>query len=283
MKKDNNMFLKTRIIFSSIILGIILIGWSIYGINLAYSNPNMILKKMINDEYQTITKEIDKWNIKDPINLELKENIYLYLNPSNNEYYLYNKEIYFDITNYLKVNNITLNNKETTNKENYKSLLKSINSVILDNYKLLEKSNKKDNDKKKYQFIYTINNLAPIITSLKTNKDFINTINKLTNLSTKEINNKLDELNNNNFGISILTEGLKKDITSYSIRIDNFITFNKNKKYISGFFLDYSYIYQDDTLSINDEYNTYNINQIDNKFKKDNLSEGKWDNILKDH
>ena len=89
MKKNNDPFMKLRIIIASIVLTIILGGWGVYGFVFLNTNPAKILTKLSKIEKEQINDFLNKTNLKEEknyiITLDKDKKLYLYSNLSNNK------------------------------------------------------------------------------------------------------------------------------------------------------------------------------------------------------
>ena len=274
MKNTNDPFMKLRIIIASIVLILILGGWAIYGYNFLNTSPIKILNKLSKIEKERINNYIDSINFnkenKYTIKISNNKNLYFYSNPKENKILLYNDNKYYNFIN---------NNKMSTDSKDYKNILNSlINSFTL-NYKLLDITKKKDDNKKYYIYSYSLNQLSPLTSTLKTDKVFIDSLKKSFNYNNKNIYQTLDKYSESSIGLNIITKGSKREIVYYNLKIDNLFDIYKNKDYISGYFLKYGFTYDKDLIiyTENNEYHAKiekNNNSFDiNKYQESSLEE----------
>ncbi len=284
MKKiDKDPLLKARIVISSIVLSIFIIGWIIYGINITRSNPNLVLRKYLTTQEENISDylEKNKYDLSSPLIFLLDKDdnpVHFYIDLKNQELYIYNNENYFDVSNYLNTKGMTINYKELTNN-NLLTLIKCIKNAIINNYKILDTTTLKDKNNNYYIYHYTLNELSPLLSTLKTDDLFKKTINKILGTNNEDLNSILDRIADKAFGISIGTKGSKRKVVDHSIRINGILTVKAKDNSISGFLGNYGFIYNKD-LIISNEKGDYKIIKDNTSFNKDELVEGKLDNIL---
>ena len=263
MKKNNDPFIRLRIITASITLAIIFGAWLLYGYNFLKTNPAKILNKLSNEEKDNIDRLFNEIDLKKEqgytINIDDKDKLYLYYTPQ--ELYIYNNKEYYS-------------HKLNLDSKSYKKILESLIDSFTHNYKILDKTKKQDNKKDYYIYTYSLNEISPLINTLKTNKEFTDIIKKL---NIKDIN----KYNKNSIGLNIITQGKKRNIIYYNLKIDNLFDIYKEKNYLSGFFLNYSFTYNKN-LIIYTENNEYylNIEKNNTKFKKTNYKKTKLKKIL---
>ena len=259
--------MKLRIIIASIVLVIILGSWLIYGYIFVNTNPAKILTKLSSKEKDNITNYLDKLDLsKDSyytITLAKDKNLYLYYNSKDNKLYLYNDKEYCSFNISKDINT-------------YKSITNSLFDSFTHNYKILDKTKKRDSKKNYYVYSYSLNELYPLIKTLKTDKTFIDSL-KSINLDS----NSLDNYKSNAIGLNIIAKGSKRDIVYFNLKIDNIFDIYKEGDYISGFFLDYSFTY-DKELILYTEKNEYHvtITKNNNKFSITNYKNSSLKEIL---
>lgn len=265
MKTNNDPFMRLRIIFASLVLTIILGAWLIYGYSFLKTNPAKILTNLSEIEKENINNYFNKLDLTTENNYTISLNndklLYLYSNPKEKKIYLYNDKEYYSIE---------------YDSDTYKSLIYSFIDSITHNYKILDKTKKKDDKKDYYIYSYSLNELYPLIKTLKTDKRFIEPL-KSFKIDDKIIN----RYNSNSIGLNIITKGSKRDIVYYNIKIDNLFDIYKEGDYINGFFLNYSFTYNK-KLIIYTENNEYNvkINKNNNKFDINNYKKSSFKNII---
>ena len=277
MKKEvKDPFMKLRIIVSTLALIIILGGWVIYGISISYSNPTKVLVKLSKQEKERIPRIIEKSNLKDYLNSKItinKDNT-IYLHNSNKKLYLIKDNKYYDITKKL---NISISNK-SFNPDKYSVITESLLNSIVYNRKLLNLDLKKDKAKKIYIYSYSLSSLEPAILTLKSDVDFINSMEYLFDIDREQLYNILDKYKHNTLSINIHTKGYSREIYNYNLQIEDLLNINIGDKYINGFILGNSFNYEDNKLTIYTENNDYIVkidkykNKISNK-EETNLKE----------
>ena len=133
MKKNNDPFIRLRIITASITLAIIFGAWLLYGYNFLKTNPAKILNKLSNAEKDNIDRLFNEIDLKKEqgytINIDDKDKLYLYYTPQ--EFYIYNNKEYYS-------------HKLNLDSKSYKKILESLIDSFTHNYKILDKTKKQD-------------------------------------------------------------------------------------------------------------------------------------------
>lgn len=270
---------KIRIVASGIVLSLIVGGWIFYGVSSYNASKSVILKKVTKKMEEDLDERIDNLELKsnDSLSYNYKVNdidkvIGLYSNIDNSELYLFNDKEYYDISEKLKSLNINLKAKNLLNKSNYKIIVKDIVESLKKNENNIDMSRKVDTDEKKYIYNYEIESLSPIIESLKTNEEFINTLNDVYQTNTEDTLKILDNLKGRRLCLSAFVVGKKYDIVSYSIKIDNLLTLKISDEFISGFFMDVGFFYDNSLTLLTEDYQLDLTKNENVNFDKETLS-----------
>ena len=270
---------KIRIVTSGIVLSLIVGGWIFYGVNTYKASKSVILKKVAKEIENDVDDHLNdlNFNSKGSLSYNYKINdvdkvIGIYSNIDNNELYLFNDKEYYDITEELNNLNITLKANNLFNKNYYKTLVKDVLDAVKKNEQNIVMTRKVDTDERKYIYSYSIDSLSPIIESLKTNQEFINTLNETYQTKTEDTLKILNKMNGKRLSLSTFVTGKKYDIVSYSIKIDNLLTLKVSDDFISGFFMDVGFFYDNALTLLTEDYQldlTKNENVV---FDKNTLS-----------
>ena len=238
----NKKSLKIRFIISIVLLIIIVGGWLFLGTNNYYSNKNLILKRFFDNQNEILTKNIENLNLGNDYNLNInyKKNeetkmLGLYANLKDNELKVYNENNYYDINEYLKKYYFNIDSKNILNKNNYKTIYTSIINSVLNNKDSLNIVINKDKKNKKYIYNYTFNDLIVITSTLKTDTNFIKAMKDTFNMSDKNVINFLDSIKLKRVELSIITKGFKREIISYTFRIDGLLSISNTDNIYSGY------------------------------------------------
>ncbi len=275
MKKTNDPFMKLRIIIASGILVIILGGWVLYGYIFLKTNPAKILTNLSETEKENINNffSAEEQNKEKNIDIILDNDktIHIYSNIPEGKLYIYNDKEYYSL----------INSDTKTKPQVYKDIIYSLIDSFTYNYKILDVSKKRDDKKGYYIYSFSLNELYPLLNTLKTDKVFIDSLKNSFKLSDKNIAESLDKYNDSAIGLNIVTKGRKRDIVYYNLKIDNLFDIYKEGDYISGFFLDYGFTY-DNSLIVYTEDNEYHavIQENNNTFNIENYKESTLEQVL---
>ncbi len=250
-KKQNAKAFKIRIIVSSILLVLFIIGWIIYGLSLLRTNDKTILNKFFKNN--NIVDKLDISFDKQYMNYSYDTKVFgLYRN--DKLLYLYGNNKYVDISGYLESNGLTINEKEFYNKDNYKLIIEEIHKIIIEQYNYVDVERKYLENSKLYEYDY-IFNTSYLIKSMSGNKVIMDTLGKMFNADNKTIIKFLNNFNDRRFEYTIYTKGKKREIVSYNIHLENLFTYYYRDGKVSGMIDDVVYYKNDkDIIIVGDDF-----------------------------
>lgn len=265
---------KFRVIFSSIILTIILIGWFIFAIDYVFGNEKIVMKKAferVKNDFDVVLKDVNFKESNETYQYKLKDKNYtIGLYNKNDNFYIYNNDSYYDIGESLKKNNLNIDIKNI-DKEKIEIMLNEVLYMINLNNHYVNMTKRVNRKEKNYIYSYSINSFVPFAMALKDDKKFIDAFKDIFNCKKKDVLNFLDKIKYQRVELVVRTTGRTRKIKAYSINIENIISIINNGKSYDGYFLDLGFSYNKKKLTIYENNNKLKFEKVkDFTFDKDN-------------
>lgn len=261
MKKidfNSKKILRIRIIVSSILLVLLVIGWIIYGVNLYRKDSKVVLNKFFKNEIN--------------IDLKLSQNGYINYNHGMNSFglyhkddnlYLYGNRKYVDLNELFSKYNMKLNIDEVLDKKNNRLLIDEIHKIIIDRYDYVENNNNYLEKSDVYEYNYTFNT-SYLILSMSGNKNIMDTLCKMFGADEKTVLEFLDKYKDKRIEYRLYTKGNKRKIDHYNIRVEGLFSIYYRDGVYSGFIDDITYYKKDKDLMLLTEENDITLSRDDN-------------------